>query len=103
MSEMFSIKIDVSKILKDHLYKGRAGTYLDIAMIPSKDSKYGDSHFLVQSLNKEARDEGKRGPIIGNAKVVQRKESRRSEPTERQLANQELPDGSETGEYQPPF
>lgn len=74
MSEMLSIKIDVTKILKDRLFRANSGAiYLDATLIPSKESRYGDSHFIVQSLTKEERQAGKKGPIIGNAKVVERR------------------------------
>ncbi len=74
MSEMLSIKIDVTKILKDRLFRANSGAvYLDATLIPSKESRYGDSHFIVQSLSKEDRLAGKKGPIIGNAKVIERK------------------------------
>ena len=64
-------KIDVMKIDKAHLYKGKSGTYLDFAVFESGDSKYGDSHCLVQSVGKEAREAGAKGAIIGNLKPVE--------------------------------
>jgi hypothetical protein len=39
-------------------------------MIPSPESRYGDSHFIAQSVTKEERQQGKKGPIIGNAKQL---------------------------------
>jgi hypothetical protein len=62
------IKIDVTKIDKAALYKGAKGTYLDAVMWPTQDSQYGDHYRIVQDLGKEARDAGKKGAIIGNAK-----------------------------------
>ena len=62
------IKIDVTKIDKSALYKGAKGTYLDAVMWPTPDSQYGDDYRIVQDLGKEARDAGKKGAIIGNAK-----------------------------------
>ena len=62
------IKIDVTKIDKAALYKGNKGTYLDAVMWPTPDSQYGDDYRIVQDLGKEARDAGKKGAIIGNAK-----------------------------------
>ena len=69
MNDIIRIKIDVTKILKEHLFTGKTGAkYLDAALIPSKDSKFGDSHFIVQDIGAENRKAGKKGPIIGNAK-----------------------------------
>jgi hypothetical protein len=68
---MLRCKIDVTKILKEHLFQGKNGAkYLDCTLIPSTNSQYGDSHFIVQDLPKELRVSGKKGPIIGNAKTL---------------------------------
>jgi hypothetical protein len=66
-----TLKIDVTKILKEHLFKGAKGTYLDLVVWPNKDGtgQFGDNHYVVQEVSKAARDAGERGPIIGNAKV----------------------------------
>lgn len=63
-------KIDVTKILKDHLFKGEKGTYLDYTEHENKEGrdKFGNDGFVTQSLSKEARDRGEKGPIIGNWK-----------------------------------
>lgn len=64
-------KIDVKKILKDDLFVGEKGTYLDAILIPNDGpSKYGDDGFVVQGLTKKKRDAGERGPIIGNWKFL---------------------------------
>lgn len=62
------LKIDVTKIIKDHLFKGGKGTYLDCVVWPNKDGagQYGDTHYIVQELSRAARDAGERGPIVGN-------------------------------------
>lgn len=71
MSDLISIKIDVTKILKEKLFPGKSGAkYLDAVLIPSANSQYGDSHMIVQSVSKEERLAGKKGPIIGNAKII---------------------------------
>ena len=62
------IKINVSKILKEHMFKGQKGVYLDVVAWPNKEgpSKNGETHYVVQELSREAREAGERGPIIGN-------------------------------------
>jgi hypothetical protein len=71
MNEIIAIKIDVTKILADRLFAGKNGAkYLDAILIPSPDSRYGDSHFIAQSVSKEERAKGIKGPIIGNAKII---------------------------------
>jgi hypothetical protein len=60
-------KINLKKLEKAELYVGQQGTYLDGIFIPNKgESKYGDDGFIVQSIKKERRDKGERGPIVGN-------------------------------------
>lgn len=76
-------KIDVTKILKEHLFQGKNGAkYLDIAIHDNRDGKdqYGNDGFITQSVSKEARERGEKGPIIGNWKEL---ESRQSKPVTR--------------------
>ena len=97
MPNIIRAKIDVTKILKEHLFQGKTGAkYLDFALIPVKESKYGETHFIIQDLPRELRDKGQKGPILGNATekladgyqpdaAPARKP--RNEPSERQQAN----------------
>jgi hypothetical protein len=65
---MITGKIDVTKVDKTHLFKGKAGTYLDIALITNKAGRdqYGNDGMIVQSVSKQARQDGHKGPILGN-------------------------------------
>lgn len=59
-----------------HLYEGDKGVYLSLNMWVSKNSRYGDSHYLTLSIPKEVRDamtdeEKKAIPILGNVKVME--------------------------------
>ena len=74
--EPISIKIDVTKIDKDALYKGEKGTYLTLTVWPTKDGmpdQYGNDASVKQDLGKDRRDE--KAPYIGNAKIIKRKNS----------------------------
>ena len=74
--EPISIKIDVTKINKDALYKGEKGTYLTLTVWPTKDGmpdQYGNDASVKQDLGKDRRDE--KAPYIGNAKIIKRKNS----------------------------
>lgn len=68
MNKPSKIKINVLKILKEHLFKGQKGTYLDCAIWPNKNGtdEYGNTHYITQEISKEARDRGEKGAIIGN-------------------------------------
>ena len=67
-----NIKIDVTKVLKEHLFVGKNGAkYLDITLWENRDGvdSYGNTHMAVQALPKELREAGEKGPILGNGKV----------------------------------
>jgi len=66
---MIQAKIDVTKITKERLYKGKKGTYLNFAIIKTPNSKYGD-YMLVESITREEREKGIKGIILGNAKEI---------------------------------
>ena len=68
-----AIKLDVTKVDKAKLYKGKSGTYLDVLLIATPDSKYGHDYMAVQGVSKEEREAGIKGAILGNAKVLHRK------------------------------
>lgn len=72
---MISAKLDVTKILKEHLFKGEKGTYLDITLIENKNGtdQYGNDYMVVQDIGKAAREAGHKGPILGNAKIREAK------------------------------
>lgn len=77
MSIQFKAKINVLQILKQYLFEGRSGKYLDIAGFLNKDGKgqYGDDGFIVQEISKEAREKGEKGPIIGNWRWHEKKDA----------------------------
>ena len=66
-----SVRIDVTKIDKDKLYKGQKGQYLDLTTFINLDEqdKYGNNGSISQSVSKEERNAGVKNPILGNVKV----------------------------------
>jgi hypothetical protein len=68
-----SITIDVTKIDKSALFKGKKGIYLTVVAWPNKDGvdQYGYDASVKQDLGKDRRDE--QTPFIGNAKIIKRK------------------------------
>lgn len=92
MSKPITIKIDVTKIDKSHLFKGAKGTYLDLVLFENtKPSQYDDTHYVVQGVSKEAREAGVKGPIVGNARVP------KHETTERRPATPPVATGDDDG------
>ena len=80
--EAFSIKIDVTKIDKEALYRGAKGTYLTLTVWPNKEGRnqYGDDAIVKQDLGKDRRDE--KPEIIGNARIIERRNAPQSKPQE---------------------
>lgn len=70
---MITVSINTAKIDKNHLFEGKTGKFLDIALMESKSGKdkYGNDGFVTQSISKEARARGERGPIIGSWKRLE--------------------------------
>jgi len=69
---MQRLKIDVTKIEKAYLFKGKSGTYLDATLMDNREGpdQYENDGFIVQDVGKENREKGIKGPIIGNWKHV---------------------------------
>ena len=61
--------IDVSKIDKKRLYTGKKGAYLNFVFIETPESEYGD-YMIVEDVSYDERLAGKRGTILGNARIV---------------------------------
>ena len=66
-----SIRVDVTKIDKERLYKGEKGTYLDLTTFvdTAEQDQYENNGFISQSVDKEEREKGVQTPILGNVKV----------------------------------
>ena len=64
---IITLKVNVTLIEKARLFKGEKGTYLDLVLIPTPNSDYGD-YLIKQSVKKEERDV--KMPILGNAKIM---------------------------------
>lgn len=72
---MIKLKIDVSKIDKAKLFRGAKGVYLDCTLIETTNNQYGDDYMVVQDVSKEERLAGKKGAILGNGKIWQKRDS----------------------------
>lgn len=84
---MITGKIDVKKISKERLYKGKNGTYLDMVLIDTPNDKYGNDYMIVESITKEERDQGMKGKIIGSAKILNKREQPASPEAESMAAS----------------
>lgn len=78
---IITAKLNVSLVDKTKLFKGEKGTYLDITLIESKNDKYGNDFMVVQNVSKEDRLAGKKGAILGNAKIYRKGAARSGAPS----------------------
>ena len=74
MSNILTVKLDVSLIDKARLFTGKVAKdghtpkYLDLVLIPRREvGMYGDTHLVKQSVSKEEREAKVEMPIIGSA------------------------------------
>lgn len=67
---MIAGKINLNAYDKSKIFRGQKGDYLDILLIGPKPDQYGNDYMIVQSVTKEERLAGKRGAILGNAKII---------------------------------
>lgn len=71
---MITAKINCSKIDNRFLFKGKTGMFLDVVLMANRDGtdQYDNDGMVIQSIPKENRLRGERGPILGNYKEMNR-------------------------------
>lgn len=91
MAKIVAIKIDVTKIDKERLYKGAKGTYLDaVVFLEDEPDQYGNNGMITQQVSKEERQNGIKGSILGNVKIVGQTDSI-AQPTQSKGDTEDLP------------
>lgn len=93
MSKLIGLSIDVSKIDKEKLYKGKKGTYLKLT-INLKDEKddYGNDVSCWEEQTEEERKAKAERNFLGNGKVFWESEpTPKSEPVKAEEENDDLP------------
>ena len=95
MSKLLSLSIDVSKITKDKLYKGKKGTYLKLtAAIADEKDAYGNDVSVWEEQTQEERKSKQNKKFLGNGKIFW------DSP---QQLDEDPNQGEEETEYDPPF
>lgn len=87
---VIKLKVNVSKLNKDKLYKGETGMWAEIVLIPTPESEWGD-YVIREGITKEERLDGKKGTILGNADIIVKNEPDRKEKTQDNQPPEELP------------
>ena len=74
------LKINVSNIKKEDLFRGKKGAYLDATVFLDVDNQgqYGDNGMITQDAGPDAQDN--KGPILGNATVFWRDDQQQQRP-----------------------
>ena len=91
-----NLSIDVKSIDKARLVAHQNGkTYLNMTAFisPDEPDQYGQHGMITQDVSKQEKDNGVKGPILGNAKVFWKEEQQQSHDAGMQQASNALDDG----------
>ena len=70
MAKLVGLSIDVDKINKDKLYKGKKGTYLKLTVaLNDKEDAYGNTVSCWEEQSEEERNNKDNKNFLGNGKV----------------------------------
>jgi hypothetical protein len=89
------LKIKVNKIEKERLFKGANDVYLDATVFIDTDQKdeYGNNGMVTQDVTREEKEQGVKGPILGNCRVFWQEQVSTPQPSSpAPQAGQALPD-----------
>ncbi len=69
MSKLITASIDVTKLVKEKLVKGKKGTYANLTIwVNDELDQFGNDVSIQQSLSKEEREAGVAKIYLGNGK-----------------------------------
>ena len=81
MGQLVILKVNLSSVNKDHLFKGEKGIYLDVVLhLNDTPDQYGNHGMITQGITKELRASGVRGAILGNAKITGETQTKAQRP-----------------------
>lgn len=63
-----TVRVNVDKVLKEHLYKGQKGNYLNLVLFNTPGNPYGQDFCVKQEVDKDLRADVET-EIIGEAKA----------------------------------
>jgi hypothetical protein len=81
MGQLIAISIDVTKLDKSKLVKGKKGTYANITVsVNDEDDQFGNNASIWESQTKEERDAKVDRNFLGNGKVIWSSQSSTDQP-----------------------
>ena len=86
------LKINVSNIDKNRLFRGKKGAYLDATVFVDLDNldQYDSSGMITQDVSKEEKQQGVNGNILGNCKVFWKEQQQAQQQQSYNQNNQAL-------------
>jgi hypothetical protein len=70
MSALVNFSLDLSKLPKDKIIKGKKGQYINITASVNDETKFGNNVSFFVSQSKEERENKENKLYVGNGKVV---------------------------------
>ena len=70
MATIINASIDVTKIPKESLIKGKKGTYANVTVFINDETRFGNNASIAMSMSKEEREAGQEKVWLGNGRVV---------------------------------
>jgi hypothetical protein len=70
MATIINASIDVTKIPKETLIKGKKGTYANVTVFINDETRFGNNASIAMSMSKEEREAGQEKIWLGNGRVV---------------------------------
>lgn len=70
MSALVNFSLDLSKLPKDKIIKGKKGQYINITASVNNETKFGNNVSFFVSQSKEERDNKESKTYVGNGKVI---------------------------------
>lgn len=62
-----TIRVDLEKVLKEHIYQGAKGKYLNLVLFNTPENQFGNDYVVKQDIPQDKQPEDG-APILGNAK-----------------------------------
>lgn len=73
---IIKLNIDVTKISKERLHKGAKGTYANFTvLLRDQTDQYGNDGMIVEDVSQAERESGVKGTILGNAKIMGKRDN----------------------------
>lgn len=72
-NSVITVKINLSKILEDHVFEGKRGRWMDAVLVLSPNSEWND-YMVLQDLGEASRVPGFKRPIIGSGTIRNKKD-----------------------------